>query len=129
MSGTATVVYDGECGLCTTLAGVAARRLGGPVDVVALHDADLDRLGVADRDARRALQWIGADGERHQGHRAIAAWLSGTGHRKIARLLTAPGVDAVAGLAYRFVATNRRRIPGRLSAAATRCRPPRSPSR
>jgi predicted DCC family thiol-disulfide oxidoreductase YuxK len=107
VSAAGTVVYDGECGLCTTLAGAAARRLGGGVELVALQDADLPGLGVSEQDARSALQWIGADGERQQGHRAIAAWLAGTGRRRLARLLTAPGIDAVAALAYRFVAANR----------------------
>ncbi len=108
MSGTATVVYDGDCGFCTTLAGAAARRLGGDVELMALQDADLAALGVPEEEARRSLQWIGADGERRQGHRAIAAWLAGTGRRRLARLLTAPGIDAVAAVAYRFVAANRR---------------------
>ncbi len=119
MSGTATVVYDGECGFCTAAAGLASRHLHGPVAAVPIADADLTALGVPAADARRSLQWVGPDGARLQGHRAVAAWLrsGGRGWPVAGSLMTAPGLDLLSAGAYRIVAANRRRIPGRWSRA------------
>jgi predicted DCC family thiol-disulfide oxidoreductase YuxK len=110
----AVVVYDGDCGFCTALVEAALRRLRTPVSAVPWQRADLAALGVPEEDARLALQWIGADGARLQGHRAVAAWLRGAGGRwrVLAALLTAPGLNAAAAAGYRLVAANRRRIPG-----------------
>jgi len=81
--------------------------------------ADLAALGVPESDARLALQWLGADGVRLQGHRAVAAWLREAGGlwRVCAALLTAPGLNTLAAAAYRLVAANRGRIPGPWKAA------------
>jgi len=110
----ATVVYDGDCGLCTKLVEAASRRLRSPVAAVPWQRADLAALGVSPEEARLAVQWLGTDGTRLQGHRAVAAWLrsAGGGWRVLAALLTAPGLDAVSAAGYRLVAANRRRIPG-----------------
>lgn len=110
----AVVVYDGDCGFCTALVEAASRRLHTPVSAVPWQRADLAALGVPEADARLALQWIGTDGTRLQGHRAVAAWLRGAGGgwRVLAALLTAPGLDAAAAAGYRLVAANRRRMPG-----------------
>jgi predicted DCC family thiol-disulfide oxidoreductase YuxK len=110
----ATVIYDGDCGFCTAAVGVASRRLSAPVETVPMRRADLAGLGIPESDARRALQWIGPSGEREEGHRAVAAWLRSSGGvwRTVGSLLTAPGLDRLSGLAYRVVASNRRRIPG-----------------
>lgn len=105
----ATVLYDGDCGLCTAFVRAASRRLRVPVTAIAWQRADLAALGVSPEDARLAIQWIRADGERLQGHRAVAAWLhdAGRGWRVLAALMTAPGLDAVAAAVYRLVAANR----------------------
>jgi predicted DCC family thiol-disulfide oxidoreductase YuxK len=109
----ATVLYDGDCGFCTASVRAASRRLRAPVQAVPWQRADLAALGVPPGDARLAVQWIGADGTRFQGHRAVAAWLrgSGGGWRVLAALLTAPGLDAVSAAGYRLLVANRHRIP------------------
>ncbi|HEX7581604.1 MAG TPA: DCC1-like thiol-disulfide oxidoreductase family protein [Gaiellaceae bacterium] len=109
------MIYDGDCGFCTASVEAASRRLRTRVSIVPWQRADLVALGVPEGDARLALQWLGADGVRLQGHRAVAAWLRDAGGlwRVCAALLTAPGLSQVAAAAYRLVAANRRRIPGR----------------
>lgn len=108
------MIYDGECGFCTACVDAASRRLQTQVSVVPWQQADLAALGVPVRDAQLALQWLGADGVRLQGHRAVAAWLRDAGGlwRVCGVLLTAPGLNAIAAAAYRLVAANRGRIPG-----------------
>ncbi len=111
----ATVIYDGECGFCTACVEAASRRLRTRVSIVPWQRADLAALGVPERDAQRALQWLGADGVRLQGHRAVAAWLRDAGGlwRVCGVLLTVPGLSAIAAGVYRLVAANRGRIPSR----------------
>jgi predicted DCC family thiol-disulfide oxidoreductase YuxK len=120
------VIYDGDCGFCTASVAAASRLLRTRVSIVPWQRVDLVALGVPESDARLALQWLGADGVRLQGHRAVAAWLREAGGlwRVCAALLTAPGLNAVAAAAYRFVAANRGRIPGRWR--ARRAVPPSS---
>ena len=120
----ATVIYDGECSFCAVCIDAASRRLRTRVSIVPWQRADLVALGVPESDARLALQWLGADGVRLQGHRAVAAWLREAGGlwRVCAALITAPGLNAVAAAAYRLVAANRGK-PGRgLSARSAGCR-------
>jgi len=109
------VIYDGDCGFCTAAARLALRHLRGPVTAVPIAGADLAALRVPEEDARRSLQWVGPDGARLQGHRAVAAWLrtGGRGWRVAGSLMTAPGLDLLSAGAYRVVAANRRRMPGR----------------
>jgi predicted DCC family thiol-disulfide oxidoreductase YuxK len=112
------VLFDGDCGFCTAAARWGLRRLRAPVTVVAWQAADLDALHVTPDEARSALQWIGADGTRRQGHRAVAAWLVAAGGwwGLLGRLLVAPGLSPVSAAVYRAVAANR----GRLSSVAAR---------
>lgn len=75
---------------------------------------DLAAHGLTVPEVRREAWWIGADGTRGAGHRAIAralracpwywAWLGA--------LLLLPPVSWIAALGYRLVARYRRRLPG-----------------
>ena len=122
----ATVIYDGDCGFCTACVDAASRRLRTRVSTVSWQRADLVALCVPESDARLALQWVGADGVRLQGHEAVAAWLREAGGlwRVCAALLTAPGLNVVSAAGYRLVAANRGRIPVRRRAG---CAPPAPP--
>lgn len=131
------LVYDGDCGLCTRLAGVA-RRVTRGVEVLPWQQADLAALGLTAAECVEAVRFVergGPDGEvgtagprrwrRYAGAPAIAAALRTGGplSRLVGGLLTAPGLRRLADVAYRFVARHRHRLPG---GTATCAMPPAS---
>jgi predicted DCC family thiol-disulfide oxidoreductase YuxK len=110
---TNVLLFDGDCGFCTTTAGLAA-RIAPALTVVPWQRADLGALGVRAEDAQAAVQWVAADKRIYAGAAATARFLiaAGGGWRFIGRLLLVPGVRRLADLAYRLVAANRHRLPG-----------------
>ena len=115
------LVFDGDCGFCTTCAGLL-ERIGPEAEIVAWQLTDLDQLGVSEEQAAAAVQWVGADGAVSSGHEAIAAVLGSAGGiwRLAGRTLLLPGISWIAAGAYRLVADNRYRLPGGTPACARR---------
>jgi predicted DCC family thiol-disulfide oxidoreductase YuxK len=111
--GAGTLVYDGDCGFCTTSAGVA-RRIGRGVTTEAWQLADLERLGVSSAEAAGAVQFVSAGGAVSSGAEAVARFLvaAGGAWAAVGRLLLLPGVRHVAAGVYRVVARFRYRLPG-----------------
>ena len=113
------LVYDGDCGFCTTCARFL-ERIGPDAEIVAWQLTDLDELGVTEEQAADAVQWVAVDGTVRSGHEAIAAVLSAAGWfwRIASRLIVLPGVSWLAARAYRLTADNRYRLPGGTPACA-----------
>lgn len=107
------LVFDGECGFCTSCARLL-RQTGTRAEIVPWQRADLDRLGLSAAEAAAAVRWVEPDGSVRGGHEAIAAALltAGPAARLAGRAIVAPGVSRVAAAGYRFVAANRGRLPG-----------------
>ena len=107
------LLFDGDCGFCTTCAGLL-ERIGPEAEVVAWQFADLGELGVTEAQAVDAVQWVDVDGTVRSGHEAIAAVLSTAGRvwKIVGRLMLLPGISWVATRVYRLVADNRYRMPG-----------------
>jgi len=108
-----TLVFDGDCGFCTTSAGLA-QRLAPGLRVVAWQQADLAELGLTAAEAAARVQLVAADGSISAGGAAVAAVLAEAGGpwRVVAGLLRAPGVRALTEVVYRLVARYRYRLPG-----------------
>jgi predicted DCC family thiol-disulfide oxidoreductase YuxK len=115
------LVYDGDCGFCTTCARFL-ERIGPDAEIVAWQLTDLAELGVTEEQAADAVQWVAVDGTVRSGHEAIAAVLSSAGRiwRIAGRLIVLPGVSRLAARAYRLTADNRYRLPGGTPACARR---------
>lgn len=114
---TPVLVFDGDCGICTTLSRVVKSRLrANPSDfVVTAHQhADLASLGLTTEQCDAALQWVAADGRVSSGEDAVAHTFlaSRMPFRPLGAFLLLPGIRTVAGGAYRWVARNRDRLPG-----------------
>ena len=118
------LVFDGDCGICTTLAGVVERHLRPPAAVQAWQRLDLPALGLTPEACTEALQYVDADGRVHSAEMAVARLLrvSRPWFRPAGVVLALPGVRTLAGLAYRWVARNRSRLPGGTPACSV---PPR----
>jgi predicted DCC family thiol-disulfide oxidoreductase YuxK len=125
------LVYDGDCGICTKLSHVARRFVmprGGTV--IASFDLDLDAYGLTTEATGEALQFVDARGRTHAAQDAVARLLlaGAPWWRPFGALLLLPGVHALAGAAYRWVARNRYRLPGATEACALPSPAAESPS-
>ena len=115
------LVYDGDCGICTKLSRVARRfvmpRRG---TVAASYDLDLAFYGLTEADCVEALQFVDARGRVHAAQDAVARLLlaGAPWWKPFGAVLLLPGVNALAGVGYRWVARNRYRLPGSTAACA-----------
>ncbi|HVC70870.1 MAG TPA: DUF393 domain-containing protein [Acidimicrobiales bacterium] len=114
----AVLVYDGDCGFCTTSAAWMAARWKDPTTIEVrpwqqLGEVGLERLGLTVDDVSRAAWWV-KDGRTSGGHLAVARALmaAGGGWGLVGRVLLVPPVRSLAGVGYRVVARNRYRLPG-----------------
>lgn len=115
-----TLIYDGDCGICTRLAGFAGRRLRPRAEVRASQELDLAAYGVTEAQCAEALQLVTAQGRVYSAQDAVARLLliSRPPWRPAGLVLLLPGVNALAGVAYRWIARNRYRLPGASDACA-----------
>lgn len=122
------LVYDGDCGFCTTCVHLL-ERIGPEAEVVAWQLTDLAALGITEEQAAGAVQLVQIDGTVRSGHEAVAGVLGTAGRiwRLIGRTLLLPGISWIAARAYRLVADNRYRLPGGTPACAV-TREPRAPA-
>jgi len=118
------LVFDGDCGFCTTSARFlvrwVVRRRASPAGpssepcVEPWQRLDLAELGLTADQCKAAVQWVGKDGQLASGHEAIAAVLR-AGHpvwRPLGALLVTPGLSWLAGHLYSWIARHRYALPG-----------------
>jgi predicted DCC family thiol-disulfide oxidoreductase YuxK len=113
------LVYDGDCAFCTSCVDFL-QRLGPDADTLAWQLTDLDELGLTERQASDAVQWVDTDGTVHSGHEALAATLiaSGSIWKILGQAILLPGASWISAHIYRLVADNRHRLPGGTPACA-----------
>jgi len=116
MPGRSVLVFDGDCGFCTSSARFLQRRVvrDGTTRIAPWQRLDLDELGLTEDQCRAAVQWVGGDGQVASGHAAIAATLR-AGHsvwRPVGALLVAPGFSWLAARLYSWISDHRYALPG-----------------
>ncbi|MHB8274462.1 MAG: thiol-disulfide oxidoreductase DCC family protein [Dermatophilaceae bacterium] len=116
MPGRSVLVFDGDCGFCTTSARFLHRWVvrDRSTRVVPWQRLDLDELGLTADQCRAAVQWVGQAGQVASGHTAVAAALR-SGHpvwRPVGALLVAPGFSWLAARLYAWVVAHRDALPG-----------------
>lgn len=110
---TGTVLYDADCGFCTTCAHWLERH--GSCAVTPWQSVDLEALHLTVEDVTTAAWWLDSSGQATaSGAQAVAAALRtcGPGYRLLGWLTTLPVIRIFAAIAYRWVAANRYRLPG-----------------
>ena len=112
------LIYDGDCGFCTSSAHWVSRRWTGadPPTTIAWQELTVRRvaeLGLTMDDVTRSVWWVDAgrvEGGSRAGARALVAthgaWSTA------GRILLVPPLSWVAPAGYRLVARYRHRLPG-----------------
>lgn len=116
------LVFDGDCGFCTSSARWIEARLPDDVAVVAWQACDLDELGLTEAEVTTAAYWVDDAGATHRGHLAIGRSLMAAGGfwSVIGRLIVSAPISWLAAPVYGLVAKYRHRLPG----ATDACRLP-----
>lgn len=114
------VLYDGDCGFCTTSARWLQRR-GCSFELTPWQQwPDLEHRGITPEAAAESLHVI--DGPTvFRGHQAIAAALRSCRPapiRLLGRLLGSPRMSPLAAPSYAWVAKHRHQLPGGTPACA-----------
>ena len=117
---TTSLVYDGDCGFCTSAARWVGRLRLSVGRVIPWQQADLGALGLTQQQCETKLQWVGDDGHVSSGHEALAQVLlqSARPWRAVGRVLLTPPVSGLASRFYDLIAANRARLPGGSPACA-----------
>jgi predicted DCC family thiol-disulfide oxidoreductase YuxK len=111
---TTTLVFDGDCGFCTTSVNWLERNLPAFPSAVPFQWADLESLGVTEDEARERV-WLITEGKRFGGHLAVSVLLRHqptASWRFLGWLIAAPGFSLIAAAGYALVARYRYRLPG-----------------
>lgn len=113
------LLYDGDCGFCTTTANAIEQRLGATgVTVRPWRPTDTVRYGVTSAEAEREIHWVDRRGGVLGGADAVLAWWrTGRGPWPLlGRLLSLPVAIQLARVGYRFIARHRHQLPGATAA-------------
>jgi predicted DCC family thiol-disulfide oxidoreductase YuxK len=105
----ADVIFDGDCGICQWSVRRANDWVRSQVHFIAWQHADLKALGVTAQECQEAVQWIGSQGERYTGARAVAQTLKSGRQpwRALGALIDFPPLRPLSALVYRWVARHR----------------------
>ncbi|EST20138.1 hypothetical protein N566_28305 [Streptomycetaceae bacterium MP113-05] len=122
----ALLVYDGDCGFCTTAVGFVRRRLRPRCTAAPWQFTDLAALGVTEERVQYEVLWVTPVGTVYGGAEAVAKiLLNSRGAWPVAgAVLMLPGLRWAVRGAYRLVAVNRHRLPGGTPACAVRTASP-----
>ncbi|NYG08592.1 putative DCC family thiol-disulfide oxidoreductase YuxK [Phycicoccus badiiscoriae] len=116
------LIFDGDCGFCTTSARFATRWVDrrSRYDIQPWQQVDLGRFGLTEQDCIEAAQFVRPDGSVASAHLAIAEGLKHGAPlwRPLGHLVTLPGISWVAGRVYTWVADHRYALPGGTPACA-----------
>lgn len=113
ISASGTILYDADCGFCTS----SARWLRdhGTCGVQPWQITDLAAIGLTEGQVSAEVYWLDTDGQpRASGAGAIAEAAKTCGHvfRLAGNLMYIRPLRPAADWAYRTVAANRHRLPG-----------------
>ncbi len=108
------LIYDADCGFCTSTARWIEQRSQGRIRIQAWQSTDIEAYGLSVDDVTTAAYWIEPTSQPQRGHLAVGHCLSAVGgiYRPIGRLIAIPALSWLMAPGYRLVARNRHRLPG-----------------
>jgi predicted DCC family thiol-disulfide oxidoreductase YuxK len=114
ISQTPTLIFDGDCGFCTSAANFIVKRSKVAITAHPWQLIDTTEYGVLQPQAQDRVYMV-VDGQAFGGHEAFAAilrlqnnWLLST----IALVIVVPPICWLARIGYRLVAKYRHKLPG-----------------
>ena len=121
------LIFDGDCGFCTSAAEWIARSWRPGFEAIPwqhLGTDGLKALNLSADDARAAAWWVDESGRLFRGHRAIAKSLRSCHgwKRTVGTLLDVPPLSWLSAVIYPVVVKYRYRLPG--GTPACRVAPP-----
>lgn len=114
------LVFDGDCAFCSSSVRFAQRWIKRMPAAQPYQFLDLEPLGLTAEGCNAAVQYVAADRTVHSAHDAVSQLLraAGRGWWVLGQVMRVPGVHWLSGVAYRWVARNRYRLPGGTAACA-----------
>jgi predicted DCC family thiol-disulfide oxidoreductase YuxK len=115
------LVYDGDCGFCTSAVKIAQRRIGSPAEMQPWQRLDLGALGLDRTQCDESVQYRNRDGIWFSAGRAVAEILreSPRPWSWLGQLAKLPGIAWLNEQIYHLVSINRHRLPGGTPACKT----------
>ena len=108
------LIFDGECGFCTTAVSRLEKLLPVFPPSTPWQWANLDALGLSADDVR-LYAWLTTPGHQYGGHLAFSALLRlqpSAGWRFLGHLIATPPFSWAAAVGYHYVAKYRHKLPG-----------------
>jgi predicted DCC family thiol-disulfide oxidoreductase YuxK len=109
-----TLIFDGDCGFCTTVAYKAVAKSVEPLRAEAWQLTDLAQYGLTPAQAEKRVYLFHED-HLYAGHQAVAIMLTLRNrwyYSLLASFMLVPPFSLAALLGYRLVARFRHKLPG-----------------
>lgn len=116
----AVLLYDGDCGFCTTSAHFFDQRLHSPAEVRPWHRDDAHSHGVTPVEAETEIHLVTTSGSVLGGADAVLAWwrTSSGPWSILGWALQLPALIQLTRMGYRFIARHRHALPGATAACS-----------
>lgn len=118
------LVFDGDCAFCSSTVRFGQRWIGRMPAVTPYQTTDLEAFGLTAEQCEQAVRYVARDRQVYAGEDAVSMLLRGAGRGwwVLGSVMRLPGIHWLSGVAYRWVAKNRHRLPGGTPACDVRSR-------
>lgn len=108
------LVFDGDCGFCTTTANWIKKNSKVAIEIAPYQWTELAQYGLTAEEAAAKVQLVVGD-KVFAGHYCMAKLLLIQPNvllKALGVLMVAPGLNAVSAKVYTWIAANRQKLPG-----------------
>jgi predicted DCC family thiol-disulfide oxidoreductase YuxK len=108
------LVFDGDCGFCTTTANWIKKNSKVALDIAPYQWTDLSVYGLTTEEAAAKVQLV-IGGKIFAGHNCMAKLLliqPNVFLKLVGAVMVMPGVNPISAKAYEWIAANRQKLPG-----------------
>jgi predicted DCC family thiol-disulfide oxidoreductase YuxK len=108
------LVFDGDCGFCTTTANWIKENSKIAIEIAPYQWTDLNQYGLTTEEAAAKVQLVVGD-KVFAGHYCMAKLLLIQPNvllKALGALMVAPGLNLISAKVYEWIAANRQKLPG-----------------